>query len=304
MILLSIHLRFSALSASYTIGLAYIILLFLPTLLEGQQIPGGIALTETNYVALTLLLGMMLLAESYYMNNVKRKETSPSLRLSDRGYWIGNHHLRKLTVIPIFLLVPEGLITPFAAYWPTLSIGEGTYGIVLFPFLLGFSHMVRGGLAPAAGKYLAKRVMYLGILVISVSVLGIFVDGMSLVALLIGVLGREFIIYRFKVRDKNAAPYYQPHTKGAKVLAIIPNTPADRLEILPGEIVSKVNDRKVKNADEFYEALQESGAYFKLEVLDDYEEVRFVQGAFYEGDHHKLGLVFINEPYRQKNKAI
>src|SRR5699024_6443798 len=108
---------------------------------------------------------------------------------------------------------------------------------------------------------------------------------------------------RFKVKDKNTAPYYQPHAKGAKILAIIPNTPADRLEILPGEIVSKVNDRKVKDADEFYEALQGSGAYFKLEVLDDQEEIRFVQGAFYEGDHHKLGLVFIKEPYRQVNKA-
>lgn len=300
MIILSINLRSSSLSASYTIGLTYVVLLFSPLFLEGQQIFNEIWLSETNYIELTLLLGFMLLAEAYFMQHVKRKESYPSLVLSERGYWIGHHHLRKMSVIPIFLLVPEGMIEPFASYWPMLTIGDGTYGIVLFPFLLGFSQVVRGSLAPAAGKQLGKQIYIIGILVILISTIGFFVQGMSLVALFVGILGREFIIYRFRVKDKNKAAYYQPHPKGTKVLAIIPETPADRLDIQPGEVITKVNDKKITNPDEFYEALQGSGAYFKLEVLDDHEEIRFVQGAFYEGDHHKLGLIFMKEPYRLK----
>ncbi|MHA6252335.1 PDZ domain-containing protein [Oceanobacillus sp. CAU 1775] len=297
-IILSLSMRFSLLSASYTIGLAYILLLFAPIIVENIDTIDNNMFSETNYLALSLLLGFMLLVESYFLKQTKRKSTYPNLVLSDRGYWIGNHYIKKLGIIPIFLLVPGGLIESFAPYWPLFSIGEGSYGIVLFPFVLGISQKVTGSLAPIAGKMLSKKLMMVGILVILVSVLGLYVNGMSLVALLIGLLGREFIIYRFRLQDKQKRPYFQPHARGTRVLAIINDSPAERLEILPGEIISKVNDRKISNADEFYEALQGNGAYFKLEVLDDNEEVRFVQGAFYEGDHHKLGLIFVKEPFK------
>lgn len=299
-ILLSLSLRFSLLSASYTIGLAYIALVFLPLILENLEITSEFWLAETNFLALTLLLGLMLLAEAYFMRQTNRKATYPKLILSDRGYWIGNHYIKKASIIPIFLLIPGGLIESFAPYWPLFSIGENSYGIVLFPFLLGISQKVTGTLAPTAGRILSKQLMLLGILVILVSVLGLYLNGMSLVALFIALLGREFIIYRFRLNDKKHRPYYQPHQRGSRVLAIIPDSPADRLEILPGEVISKVNEQKIRNSDDFFLAMQGSGAYFKLEVLDDNDEVRFVQGAFYEGDHHKLGIIFMNEPFRLK----
>ncbi len=52
----------------------------------------------------------------------------------------------------------------------------------------------------------------------------------------------------------------------------------------------------------FYQALQKSGAFFKLDIIDDAGEVRFVQSAFYEGDHHELGLIFTEKPYRKETE--
>ena len=40
------------------------------------------------------------------------------------------------------------------------------------------------------------------------------------------------------------------------VLGIIPNTPADDLELKIGEIITKVNGIPVKHVSDFYEALQ------------------------------------------------
>ncbi len=299
MFLLSINLRFTLLSASYTIGLTYVLLLFLPTALEYQHMINPDFFAETNFTALTLLLGFGLITEAILMRRVKRNQSFPKLVMSDRGIWIGQHRLQKVSVLPLLLIVPGGIIEPFAPYWPLLEIGEsGSYGFILFPFLLGFSHTVRGTIVPIAAKSLSKQILFLGIIVIIVSAAGLYMDGMSLAALILAILGREFITYRFRVKDKKKNSYYQPHPNGLKVLGVIPGTPAERLEIQAGEVIIKVNEQKINNSDAFYEALQGSGAYFKLEVLDDQNEVRFVQSPFYEGDHYKLGLIFMKEPYR------
>lgn len=46
---------------------------------------------------------------------------------------------------------------------------------------------------------------------------------------------------------------------------------------------------------EFYKALQKNRAYCKLEVLNSEGEVRFVQGALFEGDHHELGILTVED---------
>lgn len=299
MILLSLNLRFTLLSASYTIGLTYILLLFLPTALEYQNVIEPEFFAGTNFTALTCLLGFVLIIEAVLMRRVKRNQSFPKLVMSDRGIWIGQHRLEKMSVLPLLLIVPGGMIEPFAPYWPLLEIGEsGSYGFILFPFLLGFSHTVRGTLVPIAAKSLSKQILFLGIIVIIISAAGLYIDGMSLAALILAILGREFITYRFRVKDKKKNPYFQPHPNGLKVLGVIPGTPAERLEIQTGEVITKVNEQRINSPDMFYEALQGSGAYFKLEVLDDQNEIRFVQSPFYEGDHYRLGLIFMKEPYR------
>ncbi len=45
----------------------------------------------------------------------------------------------------------------------------------------------------------------------------------------------------------------------------------------------------------FYKALQKNRAYCKLEVFDVNGEIRFVQGALFEGDHHELGILTIED---------
>ncbi|WP_156321398.1 hypothetical protein [Halolactibacillus sp. JCM 19043] len=60
-----------------------------------------------------------------------------------------------------------------------------------------------------------------------------------------------------------------------------------------GEVITKVNGHRVSNGDEFYEALQSNLAFCKIEIYNLDGEIRFTQRAYYEGDHHQLGLVFV-----------
>lgn len=299
-ILLSLTLRFTMLSVGYTIGITYLLLLFLPSLLDRQSYLPADLFTQTNFTGLSLLLGLFLLVEAILLRTIKRNDSFPSIIIGSRGLPIGQHRLKKLGFIPFFALVPAGMITPFAPFWPYFSIGETSYSFVLVPFIIGVDYLVRGKLPQLAARKLAKSTIYLAVVVLLIATASIFVAWLSLVAVLVAIIGKEWIRYDHKAKDQRGLAYFHPLNEGLKVLGVIPGSPAERLEILIGETIAKVNGKKVNSADEFYLALQENGATFKLDILDEAGEVRFLQSALYEGDHYELGLVFTTEPYRRK----
>ncbi|HLR52070.1 MAG TPA: PDZ domain-containing protein [Candidatus Avamphibacillus sp.] len=299
-IILSITMRYTMLSVSYTIGLTYLLLLFLPYLWDEQTYFNYNLFSNINYAGIAILLGLFLSVEAILISKSKRNETCPSLVKGKRGNWIGQHHIKKLSLIPVFLLVPTGMLTPIEPYWPFFPLGEETYSIVLFPFLIGFDYKVTSDLPVIVSKRLGKGILVLGIVVLLLAVGSIYIPWLSLVAVLVAILGREIINYRERMKNKKEQPYFFQDDNGLKVLGIIPHTPAARLDILVGEKILKVNGYPVKTTYDFYRALQNRGSFFKMTVLDDNGEIRFIQSAFYEGDHHKLGLIFTTEPYREK----
>ncbi|MEC5422842.1 PDZ domain-containing protein [Virgibacillus sp. C22-A2] len=303
MIILSLStLKFTMLSASYTVGITYILLLFLPSVLKNQNYVDADLFSQTNFTGLVVIMGILLIVEGIILSRVRRNETYPELVLGSRGVWVGQHHLKKMSLIPFFTLVPTGLITPMAAFWPYFSLGGETYSLILIPFLICFDHIVRGSLPGQAAGRLAKSTILLGAIVILIAVGSIFIQGLSLAAVIIAILGREYINYKHRMNDRQSNAFFHQMDKGLKVLGIIPGTPADRLEIVVGETVVKVNGQRINSVEGFYQALQESGASFKLELLDDAGEIRFVRSALYEGDHHELGLIFLTNPYRVKKR--
>src|SRR5699024_4374236 len=112
-----------------------------------------------------------------------------------------------------------------------------------------------------------------------------------------GILGREYINLRHRLKDSNKRGYFNKTPNGLRVLAIIPGTPADRLGIVAGETVKKVNGKAETEDDEFYEALQDSGTVFKVDIIDEARETRFVYSAFYEHDHYEVRIIFDRERY-------
>ncbi|MFD1849007.1 S1C family serine protease [Oceanobacillus bengalensis] len=301
-ILLSLTLNFSTLSAAYTIGITYLLLLVLPLLMGNQTILNENLFSKSNFTALSILLGLFLVVESYLIRGTKRNGSFPSLTLSSRGIWIGQHRVKRVAFIPFFTFIPTGMIGPFEPYWPTLSMGEESFSLLLFPFLIGTDFLVRGRLPKLAAKHLANAILLLALFVTVIAFTSMILPWLSVVAILLAIIGKEYIRYRFRVGDLGRTPYFHPENDGLKILSIIPGTTAERLDVFVGETIVKVNGRKINNEDEFYIALHDSGAYFKLDVLDDSSEVRFVQGAMYEGDHHELGFVFADKPYRMDKK--
>ncbi len=77
------------------------------------------------------------------------------------------------------------------------------------------------------------------------------------------------------------------------ILGVLPESPAERMGLRPGELLTKVNGRIVHSRAELYEALQSNRAHCKLEIFDINDQIRLVQNALYEGDHHELGILAV-----------
>lgn len=71
-----------------------------------------------------------------------------------------------------------------------------------------------------------------------------------------------------------------------------------------GELITKANGVLINNEESFYEALQKNRAHCKLEVLDVNDQIRFVQRALYEGDHHELGILFVQDEKQWDDEAM
>src|SRR5699024_3905986 len=107
-----------------------------------------------------------------------------------------------------------------------------------------------GRLPKAASKKIAQVISLLGIVVLTAAIASIWIPWLSLAAVIMAILGREYISYRFRVGENKRLSFFHPDNQGLKVLGVIPGTPADKLGILVGEIVMKVNGKKVRTTDE------------------------------------------------------
>lgn len=302
-ILLSITGSLSMLSASYTIGITFLIVLILPYVqldfLQGLVIEQHMSIVYL--ISLAILTGLFLLIESLLVSS-KKYQTFPTIALSDRGKWVGQHHLKRLAFIPFFAFIPVEQVGAIAPLFPYFQYGDQTFSLILLPFIIGFDYKVQGDLPFEVSQKLGKYTFVLSTIVLLIAVSSLFYPVLAIVAILVAIIGKEWITFRHRTQNRKKQAFFSPVNDGLKVLAIYPNSPAERLDIQVGEVIHKVNDIRVNDSKDFYEALQQSGPFFKLDILDYQGEVRFVKSAFYEADHHELGIIFPEVPHQAERE--
>ena len=100
--------------------------------------------------------------------------------------------------------------------------------------------------------------------------------------------------------EKQKPFYFSQSDQGVLILGITPYSPAEKMGLQVGEVIKKVNGRSVRTESELYEALQSNRAHCKLEVYGINNELRFEQRALFEGEHHELGILFVQDKRRVK----
>lgn len=303
-LLWSLTLNIRLVSPAYTVGAAFFALIIIeefkisiPVFSKTFQ-----SLDEKVYPSIVVVLALLLLAEGFLILKNGSKATSPKIITSRRGQSVGAHEARRNWLLPLFLLVPGNALHLPGDWWPIFHVGSGHYSLVLVPIIIGFHQQIQGMLPKEAVQLHGRRVIILGVLTGILSILGYWSPIISIVAVAIAVVGREGIAIIQRIQDEGKPFYFSKKNNGLMIIGIIPDSPAAKMELKVGELISKTNGVAVRNETVFYEALQKNRAHCKLEVLDTKGEVRFVQRALFEGDHHELGILFVQEHRRFDEK--
>ncbi|AZV49925.1 cell division protein [Bacillus halotolerans] len=266
-----------------------------------DRFPQGFAVM---WPALAVFLGLLVIAEGAVAYRSAHVKTSPGLVVSSRGLPIGQQLANRIWLLPLFILVPGNGLESHLSWWPVFSVPGGSFHFLWIPYFVGFGQRVQGSLPETSIRITAKRVCILGLIVSALGAASLLWTPLAGAAVCAAVLGRIFLSVKQRVND-NAAPFYfSKRDQGLMVLGIIPNTPAEDLELKIGEIITKVNGVPVKHVSDFYEALQRNRAYVKLEIIGLNGEIRFDQRASYEGEHHELGILFVKDDREDEAAAL
>lgn len=284
-------------SPAYTLGFAFFVTIFAAD--QKWPLPKlFMTITDsesTVFPAIAGVLALLLIGEGVLILKNGHKGTSPKLITSKRGQRIGIHEVKRLWMIPMFLILPgEALKVPFE-WWPVFQVGSSSYSIILVPFAVGFFQQIQGSLPALAVKAAGKKVITLGIVILLLSISGYWFPVASIAVVTLAIIGRELITLRTRIADDNLPVYFSKRNHGVMVLGIIPGSPASNMGLKVGELITKVNGLAVHDRNSFYEALLKNRAHCKLEVIDVNDQIRFAQRALFEGEHHELGILFVQD---------
>ena len=299
-LLLSLFGRPGLLSPAYTGSLAFFLVMAIIALqmdvpffgayfedLPGMIFPGAAVITA-----------MLVTNEGWLIARQASRHTSPKIIRSKRGLQAGVHEAKRIWLVPLVLLIPGGNLSLPVPYWPFVPVGESTFSFLLFPALLGFGKEIHYTLPEVGMRQTGKQVMMLGFISLLVAVAGYWYEVLSIISCVLVFLGRMAISWYGRKLNKQHPIYFLKSEPGIVVLDVIPDSPAEKMGIQVGEVITRVNGVAVQNDREFYEALHINRAFCKLEVVDRNGENRFVQQALYEGEHHELGILFIESRER------
>jgi len=272
-----------------------VILVGLTWFMTSDRIEGLRDVSVSDWMLLaTLSLGAELLLLIWR----GKKNLSPSLVLSKRGRYIGGLSSNKLWLIPLVVFVPGSSLETLIPQW---SFPEFVPIVLFLP--IGFSFLFTGQLPDQLIRPLIQGRLLTFVLSVVLAA-GAFLTGQAvwLYGLPVLLIVHLILHQRIKRLNRSQTPLFLNGKRGVVILGTLPEKPASEMGLVPGEAIYKVNGEFVESEKSFYEAIQKHKPYLRLEVMNHNGDVRFAQRAFYEQDHHDLGILFVSEPGNKRTK--
>ncbi|WP_154661520.1 PDZ domain-containing protein [Bacillus ndiopicus] len=279
-----------AISFSVLAGMAYFDKTFtmLDFTFEGFSYENGAAIT------VTLIAGMLLILEARFIRIAGPKFASPIMEQTKRGRNAVTYLSKSIWVVPLFFIVPGEAISTYLPWWPQFTLGAGKFSFVLFPFVFGFQQMTKRTLPVYFYPKYSRSIFILAQLVLIGGLASYFMPLIGVITLISAAILRLLISLYYKIKERTDAYAVAPLSSGVIIAGVLPNSPAEKMGLVAGEVIRKVNGKEVFTESELYEALQVNAAHCRLEILNHQNEVRLAQHVVHSNDHYKIGLLLVN----------
>lgn len=254
---------------------------------------GGYAVAWKWLLPVALITGALVFVEGWLVARRGREASSPRTGTTARGLTAVYYKTKRLWLIPLLLVVPGDLVESYLPYWPQFPIGESSFSFILFPAVIGFGGKARRTLPGYLYPKLGKRIWLLGLAIIGLALFAYVWEPMALIALVSGAIGRALISLLTMFSENKGNNAVAPQSSGVMIVDVLADSPAEKMGLLRGEIIRKVNGLTITNETELYAAIQVNAAHCRLEVLDHNNELRLRQHVIFRHDHYRLGLIVV-----------
>lgn len=286
------------LSAGIIFSLSFIVLF----ILDWQNISfelfgymfGDYPFDDGYSITVAIIIGLLLMAEGILIRRHGVRVASPRIEVTKRGLNAVAYFSKKIWVLPIIFVVPGDAIQAYYPLWPQFILGSQQFSIVLFPVVLGFQQIVRTTMPIYFYPKVGNAVLTLGELVLLGGLVAYFEPVISLIVIVFALTMRIGIAIYFKVTQMKDNYKVIRNSKGAMIATVLPNSPAEKMGLVAGEILKRVNGQEIFTERELYEALQINAAHCRLEVLDHNGEIRLTQHVVHGEDHHSIGVLLVH----------
>lgn len=242
-----------------------------------------------------LFTSLILLITAFAMNNYNTNKVFPILGSSKRGKKVAQYPNKFLWLLPMVIVVPGKVIEPFAAWWPMLNIGGERFALLILPVLIGLHYTVSTQLLSEATERIQKEIFGLSVIGFLGFGLSYFYSPASVwVTGLIFILGLV-VLYRHRKRENLWSFQYGPADTGLRIIAVRPDSPAERLNLSIGDIIMNMNDEEMNTREEFDEMLAYNRSYIKMRIQRKDGEIVIAETPLYDDDYNNLGLLILGK---------
>lgn len=299
LILMLFRIRFLCFAYSIgTLGLIQFLLARFPGLqLDGWAGNIQAVIAGLDIPALLALAAVLHFAEAVLVKMQGANFATPLFLEGKRGKLVGGYHMQSFWPLPLFLLVPaagDGVTLPWTPFFGDAWSGGAVF--VALPVLIGFSEMTQSMLPKQKTAVTTKRLVVYSAALLLLSLLADWWSPLVVVAALTAILMHEGLVWFSRYEERLKSPLFVHPSRGLRVLAVLPGSPAEEMGILAGETILKVNGTVVHNKEQLHAALRQYSAFCKLEVQNHQGESKFMQRAIYAGEHHQLGAIIAPDP--------
>ncbi|MCL6547789.1 MAG: PDZ domain-containing protein [Alicyclobacillus sp.] len=248
---------------------------------------------EFHTVDWATVVGGVTLAEVLLLVLGRSWAPSPAALLSKRGRAIGAFVVRLSFILPFLTLTPGTATLPVtpAPPWPWLG-PQGGVAFLACPAVAGFHGVFAGQRPKKAVSSAIRWTLTAGLAALAGAVISHwFGAAWAVLGLAASVALREGCVWQARRAENRLEPLYVDTPDGVRILAVARGSVAEQMGLLPGEIITHVNQIPVHSAYDLHFAFDQSPAYAKLQVLDARGEARIMGKPVYAGGRNQLGLI-------------
>lgn len=249
--------------------------------------------TSTLILNSLFIIAMVLVFSGYLMQKKDRNKFYPILHSSKRGKIVAKYQKKSIFLLPLIVIVPGTLIEPIASWWPLFSIGGEQYALLLLPFLIGFHFTISTQLIGNALQSMKKDLLTLAGVSLILTIISYFYIDFSIWSVAIVLIGGIIVLYRHRQRENMWTFKYGPADEGLRVIAIRPDSPAERMGLSIGVMITHINEEEMNTKEQFYEIISYNRSYIKMRVKRSDGEIIMVETALYDDDYNNLGLLIL-----------